>query len=250
MKINQLSILICILTIVFASEDKSVQEILLNTFHRLDSINHQFLVKFNESDKKTKTKSYQISINWPLDGEVLKETRVLPINKIKNKPSSFWEHQFKDKRKIKRWMSMPISGKLKDVSDKKSSKQFSLADLEFNEKDIFENSNDLIGTELIDGQLRYVINSIKKSKEGKNKDFRKIWIGTDDYIIYKVEFYTKSGRLYRTVECKSIFLLDGIHFPSEVYVKDRKSKSEIIVELFDFIIDPEFSNDIFKPKSQ
>ena len=40
------------------------------------------------------------------------------LGNIKNKPSSFWENHFRDKKTSKRWMSLPITGKLKDISDK------------------------------------------------------------------------------------------------------------------------------------
>ena len=81
-----IKILIYIASISFASgEDISVEKILLNTFHRLDSVNHQFSVNIKEMGKKEKIKNYQISIRWPENGDIMKETRVKPIQDNKKK---------------------------------------------------------------------------------------------------------------------------------------------------------------------
>ena len=50
-----IKILIYIASISFAfGENLSIEKILLNTFHRLDSVNHQFSVNIKEMDKKEK----------------------------------------------------------------------------------------------------------------------------------------------------------------------------------------------------
>ena len=145
---------------------------------------------------------------------------------------------------------MPITGKLKDISDKKSTKKFTLADLEFTEKEIAENEHSILPSEKIGNHSVHVIKSVKKGKNGKVKKSKKIWIDTDDYLIYKVEFYTKSGRLYRSVECTDVQTIEGISFPSKIFVKDLKSKSEIFVELDKIEINPQFETGLFIPEDQ
>ena len=249
MKIITLFIYIASISFVFG-EGLSVEEILFSTLHRLDSVNHQFSVNIKETGKKEKIKNYQISIQWPEKGDILKRTRVKPIQDKRKKPSSIWEHQFKDGRKTKRWMTMPIKGKLKDISDKKSTKKFTLADLKFTEKEIAENEHSILPSEKIGNHSVHVIKSVKKGKNGKVKKSKKIWIDTNDYLIYKVEFYTKSGRLYRSVECTDVQTIEGITFPSKIFVKDLKSKSEIFVELDKIEINPQFETGLFIPEDQ
>ena len=246
-----IKILIYIASISFAfGENLSVEKILLNTFHRLDSVNHQFSVNIKEMGKKEKIKNYQISIRWPENGDIMKETRVKPIQDKKRKPSSIWEHQFNNGQKPKRWMTMPITGKLIDISDKKSTKKFTLADLEFTEKQIAENEHSLLPSEVIGDHSVHVIKSVKKGKNGKVKKSKKLWIDTNDYLIHKAEFYTKSGRLYRSVECTDVQTIEGISFPLKIFVKDLKSKSEIFVQLDKIEINPQFEAGLFIPKDQ
>ena len=249
MKIITLFIYIASISFVFG-EDLSVEEILFSTFHRLDSVNHQYSVNIKETGKKEKIKNYQISIQWPEKGDILKRTRVKPIQDKRKKPSSIWEHQFKDGRKTKRWMTMPITGKLKDISDKKSTKKFTLADLEFTEKEIAENEHSILPSEVIGDNSVHIIKSVKKGKNGKVKKSKKIWIDTNDYLIHKVEFYTKSGRLYRSVECTDVQTIEGVAFLSKIFVKDLKSKSEIFVELDKIEINPQFEIGLFIPEDQ
>ena len=249
MKIITLFIYIASISFVFG-EGFSVEEILLSTLHRLDSVNLQFSVNIKGTGKKEKIKNYQISIQWPEKGDILKRTRVKPIQDKRKKPSSIWEHQFKDGRKTKRWMTMPITGKLKDISDKKSTKKFTLADLKFTEKEIAENEHSILPSEKNGDHSVHVIKSLKKGKNGKVKKSKKIWIDTNDYLIYKVEFYTKSGRLYRSVECTDVQTIEGIAFFSKIFVKDLKSKSEIFVELDKIEINPQFETGLFIPEDQ
>ena len=65
-----------------------------------------------------------------------------------------------------------------------------------------------------------------------------------------MEFYTKSGRLYRSVECTVVQTIEGIAFPSKIFVKDLKSKSEIFVELDKIEINPKFETGLFIPEDQ
>ena len=145
---------------------------------------------------------------------------------------------------------MPITGKLKDISHKKSTKEFILADLEFTEKDITDNEHSIFPSEKIGNYSVYLIESVVKSKNGKVKESKKIWIDMNDYLIHKAEFYTKSGRLYRSVECKDIKTIADIAFPQKIFVKDLKSKSEIFVQLENIDINPQFETGLFIPKDQ
>ena len=249
MKIIQIIIYGLIISILNGG-DETVEEILLKTFHRLDSINHQFTVHFEQTGKKKKNNTYHVFVNWPGDGIILRETRVEPIQHDKKKPSSFWEHRFRDGRKSKKWITLPVTGKLKDVSNKKSKKKFSLEDLEFTAEDIKKNDHIILSNEKLNNYSVYVIESVEKGKSGNIKESKKLWIDKENYFIHKAEFYTKSGRLYRSAECKDIQIVEGIAFPSQIFVADLNSKSQMYLQLADIRLNPEFDLTIFIPRDQ
>ena len=217
----------------------------------MDGVNHSFKVDIKSSREKKKDKHFQLSIVWPSDGDLLRQTRITSIDLKRKKPSSFWEHRFRDGTKTKKWMSLPITGKLKDVSDNKAGKkEFSFAELEITDEDIKSHSNELLTQEQIDPLSAYVIKSIKKNNQGKVKESKKLWIDIDSYIILKVEFYTGSGRLYRSITCSDFNYVDKILFPMNIYVQDLKSKTDIQITIKEIALNSEFEMDIFIPRDQ
>ena len=237
--------------IALLSADQTAEDILLKTFHRMDGIDHRFKVDSKSSGKKKKEKHFEVSIHWPHDGNLLSQTRITSIKTKRKKPSSFWEHRFRDGTKTKKWMSFPVTGKIKDVSDKKAGKKdFSFAELDITDEDIRSHTNNLLSQEQIDTLSAYVIESIKKNKKGKVKDSKKLWIIVESYVILKVEFYTGSGRLYSSVDFFDFNYVEGILFPMSIYIQDLKSKTDIQISVKDIELKPEFDMDIFIPQDQ
>ena len=233
------------------ADNQTAEAILLKSFHRMDGIDHRFKVDSKESGKKKKEKHFQASVHWPSRGNFLRQIRITSIETKMKKPSSFWEHRYKDRTKAKKWISLPVTGKLKDVSDKKTGKKdFSYAALGVTEEDIRSHTHKLLPQEKIDTLLIYVVESIKKNKKGKIKESKILWIDAHSYMILKVEFYTGSGRLYRSVECSDYNYINEILFPKTINIQDLKSKMEIQLFITDIDLDPIFDNDIFIPKDQ
>ena len=236
---------------LISADNQTAEDILLKTFHRMDGINHSFKVDIKSSREKKKEKHFQVSIVWPSEGNLLRQTRITSIDLKRKKPSSFWEHRFRDGTKTKKWMSLPITGKLKDVTDNKAGKkEFSFAELEITDEDIKSYSYELLTQEQIDSLSAYVIESIKKNNQGKIKESKKLWIDIDSYMILKVEFYTGSGRLYRSITCSDFNYVEEILFPMNIYVQDLKSKTDIQITIKEIILNSEFEMDIFIPRDQ
>ena len=70
------------------------------------------------------------------------------------------------------------------------------------------------------------------------------------YMILKVEFYTRSGRLFRSIECSNFHNVEDILFPLMIEIQDLKSKSDIQITIKDIILNPQFDVDIFNPRAQ
>ncbi len=236
---------------IICADNQTAEHILLKTFHRMDGIDHRFKVDSEVSGKKKKEKHVQASVHWPSGGNLLHQIRITSIDSKRKKPSSFWEHRFRDGSKTKQWLSMPITGKLREVSDKKiGKKDFSFSELGVTDEEIKSYNHRLLNRENIDTLLAYVIESNKMDKKGKIKESKKLWIDTDSYMILKVEFYTGSGRLYRNITCSNLQYVEDILFPMSIDVQDLKSKTDIQITIKDIELNPPFDMDIFIPRDQ
>ena len=254
-KIHPMKIYVYLLSGLFISilcaESQTAEDILLKTFHRMDGIDHSFRVNSQNSGKKKKEKHFQASVHWPSEGNIISQTRVMSIDSKRKKPSSFWIQRFRDGTKTKKWMSMPITGKLKDISDKKAGKkEFSFSELAVTDEEIKAHDHTLLPKENIDTLLAYVIKSKKMNKKGKIKESKKLWIDADSYMILKVEFYTGSGRLFRSIECSDFHYVEDILFPLMIDIQDLKSKTDAQIAIKDIILNPQFDLDIFIPRDQ
>jgi len=236
---------------LLCADNQTAEDILLKSLHRMDGIDHQLKVDSKSSGKKKKEKHFQASFHWPSDERLLRQTRIISIETKQKKPSSFWEHRYKDGTKAKKWISLPVTGKLIDISDKKTGKKdFSFAELGVTEEDIRSNVHQLFPQEKVDNFLAYVVESIEKSKTGGTKGSKKLWIDADSYMILKVEFYTGRGRLYRSVICSDFKYFEGILFPLGIIVQDLKSKTNIQITIKDIALHPEFDMNMFIPQDQ
>ena len=103
---------------LLCADNQTAEDILLKSLHRLDGINYRFKVDSKQSGNKKKEKHFQASVHWPSEGKLLRQIRVTSILTKRKKPSSFWEHRFKDGTKAKKWISLPVTGKLLDISEK------------------------------------------------------------------------------------------------------------------------------------
>jgi len=249
MKINIYILLIIFITLLCA-ENKTPEKILLNAFHRMDGINYSFKMDSRVSGKK-KEKHFKVFFHWSTKGKLLSQIRVISINSKRKKPSSFWIQCFQDGSKLKKWMSMPVTGKLKDVSDKKSSKkEFSFFELGFTDAELKSNEHTLLPQAKIDTLMAYVIESKEKDKKGSVKESKKLWIEVDSFIILKVEFYTGSGRLYKSITCSNFHYVEDILFPLSIEIENLKSKKYAQITIKDIEVNPEFDMDIFIPRDQ
>jgi len=236
---------------MLCADNQTAVDILINVHHHMDGINHSFKVDSKNSGKNNSENHFQIFVNWPSDGEVIRQIRVTSIDTKKKKLSSYWEHRFRHDSKAKKWMTLPITGKLKDVSNKKSRKKdFSFSELEITQEEIKTNLHYMHPKEQIGDFSAYVVKSIKKNKNGNIQKSKKIWIDSASYTILKVEMYTRRDRLFRTIECSNFQYIDKILFPLNITVQDLKSKTDIRVTIKEIELYPEFDKDIFIPQDQ
>ena len=88
------------------------------------------------------------------------------------------------------------------------------------------------------------------NKKGKIKERKNLWIDVKSYMILKVEFYTGSGRLFRSIECSNFHYVEDILFPLKIDIQDLKSKTDVQITIKDIILNHKMDLDIFIPRDQ
>ena len=241
-----------LLDILFSNSDTlSPVDILRKTATRMDGVNHEFSVSMENSKKKRKKKDFKVLVNWPSEGEILRETLIQTYQDHKKKSSSYWEQKFNNGNITKRWMTMPITGKLKDISHKKAgNNSFSLEELEITNEFIQNYVHTLIDKKILNQESVFVIESEKLDEEERTLGTKKLWIDTEGFFIHKAEFYTKTGRLYRSIDCVGYFSIENIQFPSKIMINNLKSKFTIHLEISNIRINPKFDPILFIPSKQ
>jgi len=101
------------------------------------------------------------------------------------------------------------------------------------------------GEEKIDDKLCYILDLEAKSKEAPYKR-QKIWVGKEEYIPYKYEYFALSGRLMKTAIVLKTKVIDERNFPVKMKMTNELRKnSYTIFELKDIEIGVEIPVETF-----
>ena len=136
--------------------------ILLNVMNRLKGVDKTLFVELTQ-EQKGKPLKKQSFISWTHWDEIDKKKFVKILIK---EPSDlagvmYWSHL--DSMKFeKKWMTMPITGKLKDITDIPPNKDdFDFTELEVSQDDIVNHTNSIISEEILNNREIIIIESKK-----------------------------------------------------------------------------------------
>jgi len=111
------------------------------------------------------------------------------------------------------WLYMPAMKKTKRIAASGTEAEGSFMGTDFTYEDMGERaiSKDkytLLGTENVNGVACYKIKCESIARTEGDPD-RVVYIGTDDYMLYRCEFYDRHGELHRVLACSDIEYIDG-----------------------------------------
>lgn len=232
--------------------DASVSEdILYRVLNRLEKIDHEYQVHYEEraKNKPIKIRFFSTAVHWPNSGDISKKVYLKMLKPKKMKEVQYWEHHFRETDKINKWMTMPVTGDLKDISNKnKKSSSFDLSDIEITEELILTHDTEIVDQKSIESDSLIVIKCIK-AKTGSDLEHKMLWVNKKHFFVHKAEFYNNSGKLYKEIQCIDLYKDQDIVFPKEILIKDHKKKKEINIIISDVKFNSNFNLNIFKPKA-
>jgi hypothetical protein len=113
--------------------------------------------------------------------------------------------------------------------------------------DIYEVT--IAGEEEIRNKICYILD-LESDKEDAPYARQKIWVGKEDFIPYKYEFYALSGRLMKSAEVLETRKIDSKNYPVEMEMLDELRKgSTTLLELKDLELNVKIPEEIFSRKN-
>jgi hypothetical protein len=227
--------------VIFANPN--ADQLLLKVASRLNGMDRTLIVESNiiKKGKINKTQKLKISIYWPNNEKIDKMTLIEFIKPKRKSGVKYWEHFQNSRNIINKWITMPVTGKLKDISKKKAkANDFDFSDLQITSK-LISNHNNII---IQNNENVIIIESISKENNYK----KLIYIDGELLVINKVETFNSKNKMLKSIICNQFEFIDNFKISTKIKIEDFKKKHIVNVEIKNF----KFSNftdiSIFTPK--
>tara|TARA_B100001029_G_C15055911_1_gene454365 strand:- start:1517 stop:2248 length:732 start_codon:yes stop_codon:yes gene_type:complete len=235
-----------ILLIVFSflCAEHNADKILTQISNHLKGLDRSMVIKSNiiKKGEIKKSQKVKVQICWPKNSEKVKLTLIEFFEPKRKIGVKFWEHTLSSNLNTLKWMTMPITGKLKDISNKNPKKsEFDFSDLQLTKEIILSHQNTII-----ENSNEIIIKAISKD----NKQKKLLYIDKEHNFIHKVETFNKKNKIMKSVQCTDFQIVDNYKIASKIIIEDFKKKYTVDVQITDFSF-TEFSDlTIFEPKGK
>lgn len=248
MKLIKLNLFMNLILSLLIGND--ADEILTTVMNRLDGIDRTMKIQLiqDQKGKPTKEQIFNSWTHYSESSEIRKMVKI-QIEKPRDlKGTCFWIHE-NNNGKSQKWMTMPVSGKLKDITDKPEQKgEFDFSELEITQKDIEDHSNELVGEEEVNNRTTIIIESTEFKESGKIKIVKKIWVDKANYFIHKVVYRNTKDRIVKNIELSNLMEIDDISLFTRVKIQNFRKKQNIEITFSDISFKPITNLELFNPK--
>ena len=147
---------------------------------------------------------------------------------------NYKEDEDGNKKDSDNWLYMPAMKKTRRIASSGSESEGSFMGTDFTYQDMGERSlnsyeYELLGEETIDGTACYKVECI--SKAGTEKDPRYIsYIGKEDFILRKCEFYDRQQTLHRVLTCTDFTKIKGFTTAQKMKMENVQSGTWSLIE--------------------
>ncbi len=139
------------------------------------------------------------------------------------------------------WLYMPamkktrrIAGSGSDSDNSFMGTDFTYGDME--NRSLSKDDYELLGSEAVDGVDCYRIKCISHDRSEKDPD-RIAYIGKEDYVLRKCEYYDRQGALHRVLTCYDIKVVDGFYIMCGMRMDNVQSGTYSFFEVSDIDLD-------------
>lgn len=149
------------------------------------------------------------------------------------------------------WLYLPALGNVRKIASHMRNGSFMGTDFTYQdinmvggEKYEDDYTSELIGTEVVDGDDCYVLDTIPINEDIEYSHV-KMWIRKADYIPVKLDFFDEDGKLLKVMTNSGIKEVDGHLTPSIIEMKNIQENTRTILELTKIKYDVKLKDHIF-----
>jgi len=195
--------------------------------------------------KKGNEKTRQVIMKSKDYGDVTKEVIVFTspkdVSGVGYLMFNYPEAADGSKKDSDNWLYMPAMKKTKRIAASGTEAEGNFMGTDFTYEDMGERaiSKDnytLLGQENVDGVACYKIRCESIARTESDPD-RVVYIGVDDYMLYKCEFYDRHGALHRVLTCSDIEYIDGYACTKVMKMENVQSGTWSMITMSDVVYD-------------
>ncbi len=144
-----------------------------------------------------------------------------------------------NKKDSDNWLYMPAMKKTRRIAASGSEGEGSFMGTDFTYEDmgdraLSKDDYNLLGSESVDGVGCWKIEAV--SKAGTEKDPRRVvYIGKEDYLLYKAEFYDRQNNLHRILTCADFSTVEGYKSAKTMKMENVQSGTWSLIQTKDVI---------------
>ena len=177
------------------------------------SVNAKLVIHSKKGNEKTRQVIMKSKDYGDVSKQVIVFTSPKDVSGVGYLMFDYPEEADGSKKDSDNWLYMPAMKKTKRIAASGTEAEGSFMGTDFTYEDMGERaiSKDnytLLGSETVNGVSCYKVSCQSIARSEADPD-RVVYIGTDDYILRKCEFYDRHGSLHRVLTCSDIEYIDG-----------------------------------------
>lgn len=157
----------------------------------------------------------------------------------------------KEKDENNMWLYLPALGSVRKVASHMKNGSFMGTDFTYQDFNMVSGEDyadeyipQLLGSEVIDGDDCYVLDTVPKSDE-IDYSHLKMWVRKIDFMILKIEFYDTNGELLKVMTNSQFNKIDGHLVPEVIEMKNVQKNTLTILELSEIKYDVKIPDHFF-----
>lgn len=212
--------LVCLWGVLLYGEDLTGREIMEEAFNRYDGDDAYFKMEMKLVDKKGNERKRLLEIYTKDYGNLIKTfiKFIFPPD-IEGVSFLSWENQDKEDTQ---YLYLPALGRVRRIVSTQKNLRFVNTDFTYEDmqrRRPEQDTHTLLRESSYKDYNCFVVESIPK--KGSSQYSKRIsWVGKDNFVILKIEFYNKKGKKIKEYRIKELKKIAGIWTPTEVIMED------------------------------